>query len=112
MSTNLWSQNSTSDTVKIQSVDINGHLGLKNQQSLDSSILTNPQHLNLGDLLSKKSHLFIKSYGIGSLATVSLRGSGSAHTQLNWNGISLNSCMNGSSDLSLFPLFSLSLPSV
>ncbi len=105
MSTNLWSQNSTSDTVKIQSVDINGHLGLKNQQSLDSSILSNPQHLNLGDLLSKKSHLFIKSYGIGSLATVSLRGSGSAHTQLNWNGISLNSSMNGSSDLALFPLF-------
>jgi len=105
MASNLLSQNTISDTVRINSVTVNGHSKTRNQQTLDSSILGNPQHLNLGDLLSKKSHLFIKSYGIGSLATVSLRGSGTAHTQVNWNGISLNSSMNGSSDLALFPLF-------
>ena len=105
MASNLLSQNTISDTVRINSVTVNGHSKTRNQQTLDSSILGNPQHLNLGDLLSKKSHLFIKSYGIGSLATVSLRGSGTAHTQVNWNGISLNSSMNGSSDLAIFPLF-------
>ena len=105
MATNSWSQNTIADTVKINPVLVNGNSRITNQEVLDSVILSNPQHLNLGDLLSKKSHLFIKSYGIGSLATISLRGSGSAHTQLNWNGISLNSSMNGSSDLALFPLF-------
>ncbi|MFT6166554.1 MAG: iron complex outermembrane receptor protein [Vicingaceae bacterium] len=105
MATNLWGQNTLADTVKIKSVLVNGYSTITNQEVLDSAILSNPQHLNLADLLSKKSHLFIKSYGIGSLATISLRGSGSAHTQLNWNGILLNSSMNGSSDLALFPLF-------
>lgn len=105
MATNAWSQSTISDTVKINAVTVNAVSPKMNQENLDSSVLSNPQHLNLGDLLSKKSHLFIKSYGIGSMATVSLRGSGSAHTQLNWNGIALNSSMNGSSDLALFPLF-------
>ncbi|MDB4062315.1 TonB-dependent receptor [Vicingaceae bacterium] len=105
VASNLLSQNTISDTVEIEPVIVNGNSLTTNQEVLDSSILSNPQHLNLGDLLSKKSHLFIKSYGIGSLATVSLRGSGAAHTQVNWNGISLNSSMNGSSDLALFPLF-------
>ncbi len=105
MVTNLLAQNTISDTVKINQVTVQGAAQKSNQERLDSTILSDPQHLNLGDLLSKKSHLFIKSYGIGSLATISLRGSGSAHTLLNWNGISLNSSMNGTSDLALFPLF-------
>ena len=101
----LFAQQQAKDTVRIKSVDIQAKQTVfVNQEKIDSAILSHPQHTNLGDLLSKKSHLFIKSYGIGSLATVSLRGSGSEHTQINWNGISLNSCMNGTSDLALFPL--------
>jgi len=105
MATTTWAQNTPSDTVKIKQVTVKSIPIKSNQERLDSAILSDPQHLNLGDLLSKKSHLFIKSYGIGSLATISLRGSGSGHTQLNWNGISLNSSMNGTTDLALFPLF-------
>jgi vitamin B12 transporter len=105
MAFSLAGQTTFSDTVKLKSVLIQGNKHQHHQEQLDSAVLSDPQHLNLGDLLSKKSHLFIKSYGIGSLATISLRGSGSSHTQLNWNGISLNSSMNGSSDLALFPLF-------
>ncbi|MBL4707789.1 MAG: TonB-dependent receptor plug domain-containing protein, partial [Flavobacteriales bacterium] len=101
----LNAQNTLKDTVKINAVSIESKLQQEQLHQLDSIDLNNPQHLNLGDLLAKKSHLFVKSYGIGSLATVSLRGSGSSHTQLYWNGISINSSMNGSSDLSLFPLF-------
>lgn len=98
-------QNQLKDTVKIKSVIIETQQNITpNQERLDSAVLNSPEHNNLGDLLAKKSHLFIKSYGIGSLATISLRGSGSAHTQINWNGISLNSSMNGTSDLALFPL--------
>ena len=104
--TQLVAQNQLNDTVKIKVVEIKPAPRTEyNQETLDSVELTNPQHINLGDLLAKKSHLFIKSYGIGSMATISLRGSGSEHTQINWNGISLNSSMNGTSDLALFPLF-------
>lgn len=101
----LIAQNTLTDTVKIKPVSVKSTVFSEKLHQLDSSDLSNPQHLNLGDLLAKKSHLFIKSYGIGSLSTISLRGSGSSHTQLYWNGISINSSMNGSSDLSLFPLF-------
>lgn len=96
---------SVKDTVKIKTVKIQSRSNLEKIHSLDSVDLYNPQHLNVGDLLSKKSHLFVKSYGIGSLASVSLRGSASAHTKLNWNGIVINSSMNGSTDISLIPLY-------
>ncbi|MBL7922926.1 MAG: TonB-dependent receptor [Bacteroidia bacterium] len=61
----------------------------------------------LADRLNRESSLFVKSYGPGSLATLSLRGSGAAHTALLWNGISLNSGMNGLCDFSLLPVFLL-----
>ncbi|MBK6611802.1 MAG: TonB-dependent receptor [Sphingobacteriales bacterium] len=58
---------------------------------------------NLTDLLADESPLFIKSYGLGSLATTSFRGGSAYHTAVLWNGISLSSPMNGQLDLSLVP---------
>lgn len=40
--------------------------------------------------------VYIKNYGYGMSTGISLRGSGSNHTALNWNGISLNSPTLGS----------------
>lgn len=60
---------------------------------------------NLAELLSDNSTLYIKTYGSGSLATISFRGTGASHTKVQWNGISLNSPMNGQIDFSLFPTF-------
>jgi iron complex outermembrane receptor protein len=56
-------------------------------------------------LLSKHSTVFIKTYGLGSLATVSFRGTGASHTKVQWNGVTLNSPMNGQIDFSLYPTF-------
>lgn len=58
---------------------------------------------NLAQLLQENSTVFIKSYGSGSLASVSFRGTGASHTRVLWNGISLNSPMNGQIDFSLYP---------
>lgn len=58
----------------------------------------------LSDLLADESPLFIKSYGLGSLATTSFRGGSASHTAVLWNGISLSSSMNGQLDLSLVPI--------
>jgi vitamin B12 transporter len=60
---------------------------------------------NLGDLLNTQSGLFIKTYGSGSLATPSFRGTSASHTAILWNGINLQSNMNGQYDLSLNPVF-------
>lgn len=59
---------------------------------------------NLSDLLADESPLFIKSYGLGSLAVASFRGGSAYQTAILWNGISLSSSMNGQLDLSLIPV--------
>jgi len=59
---------------------------------------------NLSDLLSKETPIYIKSYGGGGLSSISIRGAGSSHTQLYWNGIPINSPTLGDNDLSILPL--------
>ncbi|MEL6945440.1 MAG: TonB-dependent receptor, partial [Bacteroidota bacterium] len=56
------------------------------------------------DLLQQESNTFIKSYGLGSLATSSIRGGSAGHTLVLWNGLPLQSPMLGLLDLSLLPL--------
>ncbi|MCB9359713.1 MAG: TonB-dependent receptor plug domain-containing protein [Flavobacteriales bacterium] len=58
--------------------------------------------LTLAELIQNNSAVFIKSYGTG-LASISFRGTGASHTQVLWNGITLNSPMNGQVDFSLYP---------
>lgn len=60
---------------------------------------------NISELIMENSPVFIKSYGIGSMATASFRGAASTHTKIMWNGMEINSPMNGVSDLSLLPVF-------
>jgi vitamin B12 transporter len=59
---------------------------------------------NLADLLSKQTPIYIKSSGPGGLSTISIRGAGASHTQLYWNGISINSPTLGQLDLATLPV--------
>ncbi len=72
---------------------------------LDTSAYARLTSSSISDLLNRESGLFIKSYGAGALATVSLRGSAAAHTAVYWNGFNLQSPMHGVTDLSLIPSF-------
>lgn len=72
-------------------------------QTVDSAVLARHRFTDLGDLLREAGPLFIKSYGLGSLATTSFRGGAAGHTAVVWNGFNLNSAMNGQLDLSLVP---------
>lgn len=78
-----------------------GHSSTK----LDSLLLRQQSHQDLGYLLRRHSGIFIKSYGPGSLASTSLRGGTASQTALMWNGFSIQSPMNGQADLSLLPAF-------
>ena len=70
---------------------------------MDTLVIRNMNNLDLGELLSAYSPVFIKSYGPGNLATASFRGTGASHTQVLWNGFSINSPMLGQVDFSQVP---------
>ena len=70
---------------------------------IDSLILQQQNATSLADLLSNFSPVFIKSYGQGSLASISFRGTGASHTQVLWNGLNINSPSLGQVDFSQIP---------
>ncbi|MEM6699617.1 MAG: TonB-dependent receptor [Bacteroidota bacterium] len=84
---------------KIRSENIGGQ-----SQSWSSEQLNHLAASNVADLLQQESNTYIKSYGLGSLATSSIRGGSAGHTLVLWNGLPLQSPMLGLLDLSLLPL--------
>ncbi|MEZ4885726.1 MAG: TonB-dependent receptor [Chitinophagales bacterium] len=97
------------DSIELQVVEITQsrlqqfHTG-QSVQTLDSSILQQSFAQNLADVLEQQSPLFVKTYGLSSLASTNIRGAGSSHTAILWNGFNLQSSMNGILDLSLVPV--------
>ncbi|MGB0888402.1 MAG: TonB-dependent receptor domain-containing protein [Vicingaceae bacterium] len=93
------------DTINISLFKVTASKPLESYKTttLDSVSIYNAN--NLSELLNNNSVIFIKSYGLGSLATASFRGTGASHTKVQWNGININSPMNGQIDFSLYPTF-------
>ncbi|MCX6265848.1 MAG: TonB-dependent receptor plug domain-containing protein [Bacteroidetes bacterium] len=71
---------------------------------MDSSLFIPNLSADLSTILSEHSTIFIKSYGNGTLSTPSFRGTSAQHTQVEWNGINLNSPMLGQTDFSQIPV--------
>lgn len=97
------------DTIQIREVSV---LAKKRVQETgiittkpDSIAFKSTQTLDISELISKYTPIFVKSYGQGATATASFRGTGASHTQVTWNGMNLNSPMRGSVDLSQLPVF-------
>jgi iron complex outermembrane receptor protein len=65
--------------------------------TLNDSIINKNEAL-LTDLLNFNSVIYFKEYGRGMLSTVSFRGTTASQTAVIWNGININSQMNGSTD--------------
>jgi len=70
---------------------------------LDSSRLQTLPSLSVAELLSQNTGIFIKSYGLGSLATSSIRGGSAGHAAVIWNGFPIQNPMLGQLDLALLP---------
>ena len=91
--------------VHLQAAEISAPLRLKNP--VGTAQLRLLPRLSEGgsvaETLQRQTSLFVKSYGSGTLATPSLRGTAASHTALLWNGLPLQSTMNGLSDLTLLP---------
>ena len=104
----LCGQNQMSDTVNLREVKVYGIQANSNQaqvQTLDSLALQSLTYKDIGESLQQNTNVFVKSYGSGSMATISLRGANASQTQIYWNGVSLNSSLYGSTDLALYPTF-------
>ncbi|MDG1174252.1 MAG: TonB-dependent receptor [Flavobacteriales bacterium] len=69
---------------------------------------SNSHFLSLNEVLESSFPVYVKNYGKGQLATLSIRGNGASQTQLFWNGFKMNSPTLGQTDLSLIPLFFIS----
>ncbi len=70
----------------------------------DSNTMRSFENSNLGELLLQKSSLYVKSNGVSGLSSVSIRGTGTSHTAVLWNGFNLQNPMNGGMDFSLLPV--------
>jgi iron complex outermembrane receptor protein len=99
----VFSQN-LKDTLKLSQVDVTGNFTLRNEGfkkvRIDSSTLVQYLSTDLATILSQQSTIFVKSYGNGGLATPAFRGTTANHTQVEWNGINIDSPMLGQTDLS------------
>jgi len=72
--------------------------------SIDSSYLKNNPG-SLADVLSNQSSVYIKSYGMSSLASISVRGGSASQTLTTMNGMIINSPTTGQLDYSTVPSF-------
>ena len=70
----------------------------------DSADISRYAAYSLPDLLERETGVFVKSYGLGSSATTSIRGGSAGHTAVTWNGLPLQSPMLGQLDFSLLPM--------
>jgi iron complex outermembrane receptor protein len=98
----------SSDTLALPEFEIKSSFTVDNHGfkkiKIDSGFLIPMIGADLSAVLTQHSTVYIKSYGNGSLASPSFRGTSAHHTQVQWNGISLNSPMLGQMDFSQVPV--------
>lgn len=98
-----------SDTIPLKEVKVVGQKKMEEAglmiTHVDTLVLQMIKTQTVSELLSSYTPVFIKSYGRGSTATASFRGTAPSHTQVYWNGLRLNSAMRGDVDFSLFPVY-------
>lgn len=94
------------DTLSFSKVDI---VGVKKtpdvfETRVDTITLAQYQTSNLATLLNENGGMYIKSFGAGSIGSVSSQGTSSYHTTVFWNGIAISNPMLGQSDLTIIPV--------
>ncbi len=98
------------DTLKISTIEtitiVEERGGIAKNGKNSTYDIRSSNETNIVESLEQQSTIFIKSYGLGSLATISTRGTGAGHTAMLWNGFNLQSTMNGVVDMALLsPVF-------
>ncbi|WP_124636211.1 TonB-dependent receptor plug domain-containing protein [Taibaiella sp. KBW10] len=71
------------------------------RDTISSLTLRQYQQFSLATLLSQQTTVFVKSYGINSMATLSFRGASSAQSAVLWKGVPILNPALGVSDVSM-----------
>ncbi|MGI4831891.1 MAG: TonB-dependent receptor plug domain-containing protein [Janthinobacterium lividum] len=74
---------------------------------IDSLALSQYRSGTVADVLQARTPAYIKNYGPGQLASISLRGTAARHTAVLWNGFNINLPTLGEADFNLLPLSGL-----
>ena len=100
---------STSDTVQLPEVEVfnapldkytfGQHIQVISEKDLESF-----QGLPLADYLQQRTGLFLRQYGPGMLASLTMRGTSAGHNTVFWNGLPINSPSLGQADFSILPI--------
>ena len=93
----------TIPTIEVNATTIRSQVVGDRVERWASEELQNNAGASIADLLTRESNVFIKSYGLGSIATSAIRGASAGHTVVVWNGLALQSPMLGLLDLSMLP---------
>jgi len=104
----LCAQMSLSDTIRMDEVKVYGNLRESHSigatiYRMDSVKLKIFQNRSAAELLAMGS-VNLKSYGVGGLSSLTMRGGYSSQTIVVWNGVNIQNPMNGGANLSLFPV--------
>ncbi len=74
------------------------------QLTLDSAALAQYRGAPLADALAARLGLYLKNYGPGQLATLSMRGTAAGHVAVLWNGLNVSLPTLGQTDFALLPV--------
>jgi len=105
--TDLYAQNGVVDTTRLLPALVikdtpSNSTGYGNWQSDSLPVM---DVLSLADRLQWESPVAVRANAPGALSTVSSRGAGPARTAVVWEGVNLQSTMNGVVDVSLLPVW-------
>lgn len=76
------------------------NVGQQNLQ-IDSALQIFYKNQSIARLINEQSTVFVKSYGVNGLATLSFRGASAAQSTVLWNGIPLSNPSLGMADISI-----------
>lgn len=76
----------------------------QNTKKLNDSIIKSNVGVSLTSLLNNQSLIFFKENGLGMVSSPSFRGTTSQQTAVIWNGININSALNGQTDFNLLSI--------
>ena len=105
--TPVFAQNDT--LVQLPAVEVSA-TSLRNEQpgsfgeKWSEGSMSAQNAISVAEFLQNQTGIYLKSYGGGSLATVSIRGASASQTAVLWNGFQVQSPMLGLLDWSLLPV--------
>lgn len=72
--------------------------------TIDSLTLAQYRYQDMANLLSQQVPVFVRSFGVNSVATLNFRGSSAAQSAVYWNGVPIQNAALGVADVSLLPV--------